>query len=461
MGHGNFQLLAADLPPDSQSQALPTLLADETYQFRVRAMAPGESAYSDPLQYTAPSMLENTGPLRDLSIIGNTMHFTNDSQVEVVVTPVARTHQSSTPDDWLNLGTFSVYPGQTSLALPSWPDFAWSDRWVYLDQGWDDGQGGWGWARTNAAQWPPASRGVAAPSNLTQSVDANGVLTLSWTDNSAGQADGFEIWWADTFSTTWGSPLWGTTGTSITFSHDEYPPEYFGWAQGLGDFVVQAWKQWDGTSYFSNAVFAPGSPPAAPANPSGVVVPNSQISLVWDDPATNETSATVEMSTDGLNWSGVGSAPADENTLLVSTTIQANVVYRFRVANHNPAGDSAYSSIAQVTVPLVSVSASDDVAIEGDPGDALTFHFTRTGDTSQALEFSYTIGGSATLGSDHTLNQYGSLTFDPDEATVDLTFVPLNDTEPEWTETVTASVDLETSAPYRPGSVQHRHRRDR
>jgi len=74
-------------------------------------------------------------------------------------------------------------------------------------------------------------------------------------------------------------------------------------------------------------------------------VSKTQIKLVWADLANNETGFKIERSTDGASFVQVGTVGANV-TSFVSTGLQGNKVYYYRVRASNSDGDSAYSNTA-------------------------------------------------------------------------------------------------------------------
>jgi hypothetical protein len=117
-----------------------------------------------------------------------------------------------------------------------------------------------------------------------------------------------------------------------------------------------------------------------------------------------------------------------------------------------PAGNSTTvpNGFTFVTLPTVTVSATDDTA--GEPGTgagAGTFTFTRTGSTSASLTVNFTVSGSASSGTDYTALG-NSVTFAAGSSTTLKTVSPLNDSVIEPNESVILS--LLTSSAYKVGT---------
>jgi hypothetical protein len=94
----------------------------------------------------------------------------------------------------------------------------------------------------------------------------------------------------------------------------------------------------------------PPTPPAAPTALSAAAVACDRIDLAWTDNADNETSFKIERSTDGVNFSQIGTVGADV-TAYSDTTVAESTTYWYRVRASNSAGDSAYSNTASATTP--------------------------------------------------------------------------------------------------------------
>ncbi|HYV38598.1 MAG TPA: PQQ-dependent sugar dehydrogenase, partial [Gemmataceae bacterium] len=86
--------------------------------------------------------------------------------------------------------------------------------------------------------------------------------------------------------------------------------------------------------------------PVAPATLSATAVSGSRINLTWTDSSDNEDGFRIERSTDGVNYTEIGSAAANVTTFDV-VSLQSNVTYYFRVRPFsNDLGNGAYSPAA-------------------------------------------------------------------------------------------------------------------
>ena len=90
--------------------------------------------------------------------------------------------------------------------------------------------------------------------------------------------------------------------------------------------------------------------PPAPSGLAAVADSQVQVSLAWTDNSSNETEFLVERSEDGVNFSQVGSLPADTATY-TDAGLSAQTLYSYRVRARNAAGNSPYSEVAVATTP--------------------------------------------------------------------------------------------------------------
>ncbi len=86
-----------------------------------------------------------------------------------------------------------------------------------------------------------------------------------------------------------------------------------------------------------------------PAALTATLISSSRIDLSWGDYSNNETGFKVERSTDGVNFTEIGTAPAGPynggyGISYQATGLTAGTVYYFRVRASNASGDSTYST---------------------------------------------------------------------------------------------------------------------
>jgi hypothetical protein len=137
--------------------------------------------------------------------------------------------------------------------------------------------------------------------------------------------------------------------------------------------------------------------PGAPTNLREPSFTSSAVDLAWNSNSFNETGYQVERSTDGTNFTVLGTttAPTFEDVGLMNGT------YFYRVKALGASASSPYSNVLQVGLPSPILSQHQDVGTPGDPSVAGTATFanntyTLTGsgsdvwDTNDHFQFLYT-----------------------------------------------------------------------
>lgn len=108
----------------------------------------------------------------------------------------------------------------------------------------------------------------------------------------------------------------------------------------------------DGTSpnYWVDAIFSDHFPvaPSAPFNVAATVNSQTQVTITWTDSAGEVTEYDIERSTDGVNYTPIGSVY--EQFQYVDTTAQPGTTYYYRVSAQN-AGSQSPGVVVQATTP--------------------------------------------------------------------------------------------------------------
>ncbi len=120
----------------------------------------------------------------------------------------------------------------------------------------------------------------------------------------------------------------------------------------------------DGASFdhgdWAGAQLTLSSTPVVPLAPSGLTataVSTTQVNLIWTDNSINESGFKVERSTDGVNYSVIGTTGANVTTFS-DTTGKASTQYSYRIRSTNSAGDSAPSNVATATTLANTVTTT-------------------------------------------------------------------------------------------------------
>ena len=90
------------------------------------------------------------------------------------------------------------------------------------------------------------------------------------------------------------------------------------------------------------------NPLAAPTSLTASVVSSTQVDLAWQDNATVEDGYRVERSTDGVNFTEIGTAPANA-TSYSDTTAAPETTYHYRVRASQGTSFSGYSNVVNAT----------------------------------------------------------------------------------------------------------------
>jgi hypothetical protein len=79
----------------------------------------------------------------------------------------------------------------------------------------------------------------------------------------------------------------------------------------------------------------------------------AQLTVAWDDNSTGETGFKIERSTDGVNFTQVGSVGANIVTF-VDSTVVSSTTYSYRVAAYDASATSAYSNVTSATTAVAA-----------------------------------------------------------------------------------------------------------
>lgn len=102
-------------------------------------------------------------------------------------------------------------------------------------------------------------------------------------------------------------------------------------------------------------------PPAAPSTLLATPFSSTRVDLAWVDNSGNETGFQIERSTDGANFSQIGTVGAN-TTSYSDTTASGGAAYSYRVRATNAYGQSAYSNVSSATTPQSGPAAPSTLA---------------------------------------------------------------------------------------------------
>jgi Big-like domain-containing protein/fibronectin type III domain protein len=192
---------------------------------------------------------------------------------------------------------------------------------------------------------------LAAPAITASSIVDGSTLNLTWDDNSSIetgysieqlQADG--ITWQEVQTADAGA---GTGSMTVAVSGPFNPSTIYHFRLKAFDANLDIY------SASSNEATATALGwPAAPTDLTTNVVSNTEIDLAWIDDATNEDGYTVELTTDGVNWSLLTGTPLAANTQSYQITgLTDGTLYGYRVQAFNVTGGSGYAFNVDATLP--------------------------------------------------------------------------------------------------------------
>ena len=116
-------------------------------------------------------------------------------------------------------------------------------------------------------------------------------------------------------------------------------------------------------SHYDTGKGAPvAQPPAAPTGLGATAFSDTRVDLSWADNSTDESSFTVERSTDSAFTSPTTINVANDKTSYSDTGLTASTTYWYRVRSRNAVGNSAWSNVASVTTKATAPPAAPPAA---------------------------------------------------------------------------------------------------
>jgi len=361
------------------------------YSFRVRAYAAscGYSLYSD-------SVDQQTGDWLTVPA-GLTATATSDTAIHLAWThPAAGTVQ------------FNV---QASLDGTIWTDVAPGETGTSFDHaGLTEGtlycyrvQATEGSTNSEYSQIVSSRTRPAVPSQPIVAAITSEHVTLTWDDNSAvenryyieGRIGGI---WVELGSV-------GAGSTASTIDRTFEPNTNY-------EFRVRAYSQIAGYSLYSDAALVTtGVWPQTPANFTATTISDTEIELAWDD-GDNETGYKIESSSDGSNWTEIGTAGENVENFTDSSLPEGRLRH-YRIRATNSFGDSGYSGVRSArTLP----ATPSDMQVESLTGYQVVLTWQDNSDT----ESKYDVEGLI----DEDWTPLGSFDADSTSATIDHVFEP-------------------------------------
>ena len=256
-------------------------------------------------------------------------------------------------------------------------------------------------------------------------------LTLTWMDNSLNETSFLVQRQA------------GTTGAWTTIGTVPSPLDQVNTAGTTRTFIDTTFR-WNTTTYLYRVIArntvgyggqfmqtnADSTSATIPAlrSPTGLTATlqagaaGPEVRLGWTDNLSIETGFAVERSTDGVTFSQIATVPARVGTGAVTFVDQAvayATTYTYRVADITPLGNSGYTNLATVAVPVQPDAPTNVVAANGpDQGNqrrvVVTWTDNSTNETGftiqRATDAAFTTGlGSVNVGANATTGTLSGL----------------------------------------------------
>jgi hypothetical protein len=169
-------------------------------------------------------------------------------------------------------------------------------------------------------------------------------IVLNWTDNAANEA-GFKVERGTDGVVFSQVALLGANATTFSNTNLAANTTYY--------YRVRAYEGANHSDYSNAASAVTLAAPPAPTNLVTTVTSSSRIDLRWTDNSTYEAGFKIERSTDGVNFSQIGTMFAN-GTTYSNTNLSAGATYYYRVRAYDGTNDSAYSNVASATTQTVA-----------------------------------------------------------------------------------------------------------
>ncbi len=153
--------------------------------------------------------------------------------------------------------------------------------------------------------------------------------------------------------------LVNSSGTVVAVINSTSNNPFILTAPSEGTYLINAGyknpsRRWDSTHVTLQL------PPSAPGNLVGQFISNPlSVQLTWSDNSNNETGFIIERDSQGPDaFTVIDTVPANQNSFVDLAVTY--LTYLYRIKAFNPAGQSGYSNVAQIVVPveLTSFTAS-------------------------------------------------------------------------------------------------------
>lgn len=133
------------------------------------------------------------------------------------------------------------------------------------------------------------------------------------------------------------------------------------------------------------------SPPASPTNLAVVAQTATQINLSWTNNDPNQTSVYIERSTDGYNFTQIGSTSSTAS-IFSDTSLIPQTIYYYRIRIISPIGYSNYTSIEN-TITLALPNAPNNLTVTAISATQINLSWTDNDSSQTAIYIERSLDG--------------------------------------------------------------------
>lgn len=163
-----------------------------------------------------------------------------------------------------------------------------------------------------------------------------------------------------------GGELVNSSNTVVAFINSTSTNPFILTAPSEGTYLINAGyknpsRRWDST----HVTLQLSLPPSAPGNLAAQFIPNPlSVELTWTDNSNNENGFIIERESQGPDAFMVIDTVSANSTLFVDNTV-SYATYNYRITAYNAFGQSDYSNVAQIIVPVELISFNALIKDEG------------------------------------------------------------------------------------------------
>ncbi len=135
-------------------------------------------------------------------------------------------------------------------------------------------------------------------------------------------------------------------------------------------------------------------PPAAPSGLVATAASSTRVDLGWTDNSPNETTFSIERSTDGVNFAPLAAVGAGV-VIYADTSVTGGATYTYRVRASNAYGSSGYSNTATVTTPAGLPNAPINLSARAASKTQINLKWTDAASNEQGFYVERSLNGTS------------------------------------------------------------------